>query len=246
MLTIDHGSDYEGNHCRKLIRLASEAMDAVQGLLLSVPRNKRANGCTDEEIRAFCGAYERLFQYFDKLSHYCYQPYGSITDSEMDSIRTKLVPAMDRLWRKLNKNVPPKVHAWQHLVHYLEALRGMKYHQESKIEVAHRIGKETELQFRSLAGSIKKKIKCALKYQANLMDEATKARQEEVKVSRARNLGEKSKATKAAKAEAAKKQKQADVNAVLNLPEIDGDFPSVLELTVRDRQNMAQAMNNVL
>jgi hypothetical protein len=153
----------------------------------------------------------------------------------MDSIRNKLVPYMDRLWRKLSRNVPPKVHVWQHLLEDLERFRGLKYHQESKIEVAHQVGKDTDQRFRSLAGSVERKIKCAMKYQANLSDPKTKAKQAEVHAIRARKTGEKSKQAKQQKLEAAKRNKTSHIASILDLPEIQGNFPSLLELTVIDR-----------
>jgi len=237
-----HGGDMVGPHCRKLMRCAGEAMDALLALLISVPREQRAAGCDDDEVTKYCEAFKRLFQYFDVLSHYCYQPYGSITDSEMHAIKTKLVPYMDRLWRKLSRNVQPKVHAWQHLVQDLDRLRGMKHHQEAKIEIAHQIGKRTELRFRALAGSIDKKIKCAMKHQANLDDPATRAMQEVVRISRARKLGEKTKARNQLKYEDSKRVKLDHLNSALALPEIEEDFPSLLELTITDRQ--AEATTN--
>jgi hypothetical protein len=234
-----HGGDYEGNYCRKMIRLAAETMDAIQGLLLSVPRNQRADGCTDSEIIKYCEAFKRLFQYFDVLSSYCYQPYGSVSDTELTDIR-KVAGLLDRLWRKLSRNVPPKVHAWQHLVNDLEKLRGMKYHQEAKLETAHQDGVKTELRFRAMAGSLEKKIKATVKYQANMTDPATKARQEEIHLARRRKLGDKSKANRELKAEDIKRQKQVHKNAILSLPEIDYFLPSMLELTVIDHLQRQQ------
>jgi hypothetical protein len=234
-----HGGDYEGNYCRKLIRLSDRVMEAVQGLLLSVPRNQRAEGCSDEEITKYCKAFTRLFQYFDLLSSYCYQPYGSITDIQMVDIR-KLGIFIDNLWRKLSRNVPPKVHTWQHLIEDLGRLRGMKSHQEAKLETAHQDGVKTDMRFRSLAGSIDKKIKCSVKYQANMTDPATKAKQEEVKASRARKLGAKSKADRQAKENEMKRQKQSHKTSILSLPEITDELPSMLELTVIDQLRKQQ------
>ena len=115
-----HGGDMEGNYARRLMKLAEEAMEAIQQLLLDIPRDERAPGCTDDEIRTYCGAFRGIFQYMDVLSHFCYQPYGSITDSEMVNVRL-LINKMDNLWRKLSANTPPKVHAWQHLADHLDS-----------------------------------------------------------------------------------------------------------------------------
>jgi hypothetical protein len=230
-----HGGDYEGNHCRKLIRMADEAMDAIEGLLLAVPLQQRAEGCTNEEVKRYCQAFKRLFQYFDLLSSYCYQPYMSITNSEMEDIK-RLGLYMDNLWRKLSKNVPPKVHVWQHLIEDLDRLRGLKSHQESKLETAHQDGVKLDLRFRAMAGgSLEKKIKCSMKYLENMKDPATKAKQEEVKRERARKLGDKSKASKDAKRAEAKRQRQDHKESILELPQIEGELPSMLELAIIDR-----------
>jgi len=56
-----HGGDFEGNHCRKLIRRANEVMDSIQQLLLDIPPEDRSDGCDDNEMRRHCAAYKRLF-----------------------------------------------------------------------------------------------------------------------------------------------------------------------------------------
>ena len=229
-----HGGDMEGNHCRRLVRLADKAMEAIQALLLSVPRNQRALGCTDNEIIKYCTAYKRLFQYFDLLSSYCYQPYGSIVDSEMANVR-KLGKLLDNLFRKLSRNVPPKVHVWQHLIEDLERLRGMKYHQESKIEAAHQHGVKADMRFRAMAGSIEKKMTASLKYQANMTDPATRAKQEEVSLARRRKLGDKAKAGRNDRDDNTKRQKETHKEEVLALPENKDELPTMLELAVIDQ-----------
>ena len=232
-----HGGDMEGNYCRKLMRLAEEAMDQVENLLLTVPQMQRAPGCSNDEINKYCRAFKRMFQYMDVLSHSCYQPFGTITDSELVNINA-LVVKMDRLWRKLSKNTPPKVHAWQHLASDLDRFRGLKYHNESKIEVSHQIGRQTELRFRSMAGSVEKKIKAASKFQANLQDPAMKARQQEINIKRSRNFGTKAKAAKQTKNAETKRAKLNHLQSIILLPEITDSFPSMLELlTVIDRKN---------
>ena len=59
-----------------------------------------------------------------------------MTDDEVEKA-CNCLDKMDRLWRKLSHNVPPKVHAWQHLKQDLTRLRGMKYHQETPVERVH-------------------------------------------------------------------------------------------------------------
>lgn len=217
-------------------------MEAIQTLLLDVPRDKRADGCSDGEITDFCQAYKRLLQYFDLLSSYCYRPYGSIVDSEMEDIR-RLVGMMDRLFRKLCRNVPPKVQGWQHLLEDLEKLRGMKWHQEAKIELAHQDGRrKTDLRFRAMKENVKKKIKYALQYQANMNDQATRAKQKEFRKARARKFTQQSIEARQGALDSKKRAKQFHAGELLGLPEINKDFPFVLELAVRDRLAIEQGM----
>lgn len=68
-----------------------------------------------------------------------------------------------------------------------------------------------------------------------MTDPFTKAKQAEVKKERARKFGEKSKASKLERIERKKRAKDFHAEDVLSLAEIDGDFHSMLELTVIDR-----------
>mgnify|MGYP000204837613 CR=1 FL=1 len=149
-----HGGDFEGNHCRKFMRNADAVMDSIEGLLLDVPEVDRS--ADNEEIRRHCCAFKRLFQHFDALIHCCQQAFGTLTNDDMANVR-KLVCLLDRLWRQMFETVPPKAHAWWHLIDDLERLRGLKHHQESKIEVSHQVGKPVDLLFRAV-NDIEKKI----------------------------------------------------------------------------------------
>lgn len=162
----------------------------------------------------------------------------------METVRD-VVGKMDGLWRRLAKNTPPKVHAWQHFVLDLERFRGLKQHHESKIEVSHQVGRKTDLRFRAMAGNINKRIQAASKYQANLRDPAMLARQAEIQQQRSRKLGSKAKAAKEMKIVEQKRCKQAHRDAVLDLPEITEDFPSVLQLTIVDRERAKQEATSV-
>ena len=73
-----------------------------------------------------------------------------------------------------------------------------------------------------------------------MTDPATKAKQEEVKASRARKLGAKSKADRQAKENEMKRQKQSHKTSILSLPEITDELPSMLELTVIDQLRKQQ------
>ena len=139
--------------------------------------------------------------------------------------------------KKTHTHTPPKVHAWQHLVLDLDRFRGLKYHNESKIEVSHQVGRQTELRFRAMAGSVEKKIKAASRFQANLQDPAMKARQQEIQQKRSRKFGTKATQAKQAREAQTKRSKLSHIQSILLLPEITESFPSMLELTIIDRKN---------
>ena len=219
-----HGGDFEGNHCRKFIRNAEKVMDDIQALLLEIPQEDRA--ADDYEIVRYCYAFQRLFQYFDLLIHFCQQSFGTLSDADMTDVRD-LVGKLDRLWRRLFSTVPPKAHAWHHLVVDLERLRGLKHHQESKIEVAHQIGKRIDLLFRGIT-DIDKKIQCALRYHHTQQAPTVRKAQEAVAQDRSRKR-------KAPSSSTADESNSNNVRHLLDLPEICSQFPDLLELAKQDR-----------
>ncbi|CAB9528574.1 expressed unknown protein [Seminavis robusta] len=74
-----------------------------------------------------------------------------------------------------------------------------------------------------------------MKFEANLTDDAVKATQKDIKKKRARNYSEKTKAKKGLADQRKKQQKVTSIEDILGLPEIEDEFPSVLELTIVDR-----------
>lgn len=230
-----HGGDFEGNHCRKFLRKANEVMNSIEGLLLAIPQSDRADGCDDDEIQRCCCAFKRLFQHFDLLVHYCQQPLGSLTDDDMADVR-KLVGMLDRLWRRLFQTVPPKAHAWWHLLVDLERLRGLKSHQESKIEVAHQVGKKIDLLFRAV-NDINKKIDASLAHQHTMNKASMQMIQATVKEKRSRKRN--------------REEGNDDSNGehhgrlqTLSLPEIDAFFPTLKELAKIDRMKELDTADN--
>ena len=235
-----HGGDMEGNSCRRLIRNAGEVMTAIESALLLVPRADRAKGCDDNEIGRYCQSYCRLFKYMDMISHYAWQPAGKLSDSDITKAK-KVVGMADRLWRRLHRNTPPKVHMWQHLIEDLERFRGLKFHNESPIEVAHQTSMKTDTRYKALAGgrSINKKIGCVSQYEANLKDPRVLAEQARIQKERARKLGEKSKANKELRQQEIKMRRLESIDSILDLPEIEYELPSFLDLLVVDRLAVA-------
>ena len=142
-----HGGDMEGNQCRRLMRDAVPIFAAIKQMVDEyidiIPLDEREGKADRNEVDMFQGAFQRLFQYMDLLSHYAYQPAGSLTDDDL-SDAAKAVNLAAMLWLNVMPTVPMKVHSWQHLLEDLRRFRGLKYHHESHIERAHQIGKKHE------------------------------------------------------------------------------------------------------
>ena len=140
-----HGGDMEGNQCRRLIRNATVAMNRVKDILLEsihgLSAEDQATRAPADEVLLFTSAFERLFQYMDVLSHYGYQPMGSMTNEDLIAAE-KVISSAATLWRNLMPTIPMKVHGWQHLLEDLKRFRGLKSHNEHGIERAHQIGKK--------------------------------------------------------------------------------------------------------
>ena len=233
-----HGGDFEGNHCRKFIREADAVMNDIEALLLGIPEVDRAPGCNNEEIQKHCRGCKRLFQHFDALIHCCHQPFGTLEDNDIVDVR-RLVNIMDRLWRRLLPTVPPKAYAWQHLVVDLDRFRGLKHHSESKIEVSQQVGRRVDLMFRSV-NDLDKKIESSLRCQHTLAKPSTLQIQQQVKASRSRK-----RTAVALNQEDGDGDRHGQMMALLNLPEIVDDFPSLDALVIADRKEEIEAdVNN--
>jgi hypothetical protein len=170
----------------------------------------------------FCSGFKRLFQYFDVVSHYCYQPYGSLTDDDI----ARLQVAVDRLvdlYLKLLPTCPMKLHMIAtHLIPHVKQFRGLKSHHESHIERAHQQGIRDRRRL-GVLGSFAKKTVSALKTAAT----ATKA--EVVAMVADTQRGRKRKAG-VLEGDAPGDGREAYLNSILALPVIVDEFPSLLEL----------------
>ena len=222
-----HGGDFEGNHCRKWVSNAHSVMESIEVLLLGIPSEERA--ADDQEIQKYCKAFKRLFQYFDALIHYCHQPFGTLTDVDMVDVR-KLVNLLDRLCRRIFETVPPKAHAWQHLLVDLDRLRGLKHHSESKIERAHQVGRRIDLMFRGVH-DVDKKIDCSLTFQHTDVKPSMTMVQQSVKKTRSRP-----KKRTADEMAADEEDNHRDIPALLLMDEIVDDFPCLFALAVVDKK----------
>jgi len=234
-----HGGDFEGNHCRKLMRQADSVMDSIQELLLGMPEADRAVGCDDDEVQKHCGAFKRLFQHMDGAIHCCNQPFGTLTNSDMADVRV-LIDKLDCLWREMFETVPPKAHAWQHLVDDLERFRGLKHHQESKTEVSHQIGRRIDLIFRS-ANDIDKKIDCSMRHQCMAEKASMKEIQAKAKTSRSRKRT-------ASVVDEEDNDRHTKLLLLLAMDDIIDNFPTLTQLGIASRKRQLELevhFNNV-
>jgi len=111
----------------------------------------------------------------------------------------------------------------------LERLRGLKHYQESKIEVAHQVGKRVDLMFCAV-NDTEKKIECSLRFQHTMEKASMRLIQEEAKdkQSRKRTTDE---------IEQHDNDRASQLLLLLMLPEIDDEFPTLLKLAVVGRKN---------
>jgi len=136
------------------------------------------------------------------------------------------------------ETVPPKAHAWWHLLEDLDRFRGLKHHSESKIEKSHQDGRRVDLLFWGV-NDVEKKIVASLRYQHTMAKPDMKMLQAKVKQSRKR------KATPAvAEEDDSDRDRHAGILLLLSLPEIDDEFPSLTELAVAGRKAVVNDNNN--
>ena len=225
-----HGGDLEGNQCRLLVSEAPHIMKRIKDLLLahihSLPPAERVKVATPEEVERYCAGFERLFQYMDLIAHYCYQPYGSMTNADVEDAK-KAIKLATRMWQRLMPTIPMKVHAWQHLMDDLEKYRGLKSHHEQEIERAHQDGKKHERRFASLR-DFKKKTEAGLRLNLTAVSAGVQAMVADTDAkSKARRGGRKRKAD----AISAEEEDRADyLKSILQLPPLTSHFESLHEL----------------
>jgi hypothetical protein len=224
-----HGGDMEGNQCRRLMTEAPKVMAAVEQIILDqlngLESEEKARRADEDEVKLFCKGFQYIFQHMDLLSHFAYQPSGTLTDADMVDVR-KCVDRLTKLWLKLMPTVPVKVHSWQHLVEDLERLRGMKEYDDSGIEVYHQVMKKHHRRVGNL-GNFEKKIKSILKSEATSGKRQVQEAEAMVEANRKRN--------KKTRLDSRKQQNKANrseyLKSILELPPIQQEFPTLDELS---------------
>jgi len=228
-----HGGDMEGNECRRLLRHATAAMARVRDLLLafidSLPEAEQKKRAQPNEIRLFTSAFERVFQCMDVMSHYGYQPMGSLSDNDLISVERVIVSAA-RLWRNLMPTTPMKVHGWQHLLEDLKRFRGLKSHNEHAIERAHQTGKKHDKRLACLR-ELKKKHMNILRHNETSKSHAVAAMDADTETKRKKRKS-------ANPTESAEKGEERSkcIRDVVNLPEFQQDIPTLIDLAKATKQ----------
>ena len=90
-VSVYHGGALEGNQARRLLRSIVDIMARIKPVFIEFlstlspsERNERAD---KDELDLYCGGFQRLFQYMDLISHFCYQPFGSMSDADVNSAK---------------------------------------------------------------------------------------------------------------------------------------------------------------
>jgi hypothetical protein len=238
-----HGGDMEGNQCRNLVRNAPKIMMEVKDILLkhrdSLGPEEKSRRASCQEIEVYCRGFERLFQYMDLISHYCYQPYGSMTDADVQDAK-RAIDLGTSMWHRLMPTIPMKVHVWHHLKDDLEKYRGLASHHEQHIERAHQVGKKNERRLGAVKDFQKKTI-VILKHNCTTESAGVRAQAADAeKQSKAR--GRKRKRVKI-DVDEAKAERTNYLKSILQLPELTDCFHTLRELqlvTYHQRRQRAE------
>jgi hypothetical protein len=214
------------------MKQAPAVMHAVKDIVLEhlaaeAERGADVSHLADEaEVALFCTGFQRLFQYFDVVSHYCYRPFGSLTDNDL----VKLELGVDRLvdlYLKLLPTCPMKLHMIAvHLVPHMKQFRGLKSHHESHIERAHQQGIRDRRRL-GVLGSYERKTISALKTKATANKTEVVAMAEDTQAKRKRKAVV---LEGGGTEEERRRRRQEYFDSVLDLPSIVDEFPSLLEL----------------
>ena len=134
-----HGGDFLGGGLREAMKKSKPIMDVG----LEVVKEEEDAKADEAEINHYFLGNTIQFQLFGLMSSMCYQPYGSLTDEDMETAK-RIVTLFNKMWRLMFPSVPPKTHMWDHLLENLELTRGMKFHNKNPVEVEHQIGTTLE------------------------------------------------------------------------------------------------------
>jgi len=148
---------------------------------------------------------------------------------------------LTKLWHRLMPTIPMKVHAWQHLLEDLKKYRGMKSHGEQQIEREHQKGKKHDKRLKCFFRDFEKKTMNILRHNATADSAQVQAMQEDTEAKRIRKkkkrkLEELEEGTIAIASSGRRNSRRHSITRVaylaliLELPPIQDDFPSLLEL----------------
>ena len=224
-----HGGDMEGNECRRLLRNAEIIMEDIKSILVAhlgqLPDDEKERRADQAEVELFCAGFTRLFQYMDLISHYCYQPYGSMSDADVENSE-KAITLASELWLLLMPTIPMKIHAWQHLKEDLRQYKGMKSHNEQQIERTHQDGKKHDRRLWCFR-DFEKKTNNILRHAATVDTAEVQAKLKETEDAR---LKRKRKIDLVHAEEAQQVERVEYLKSITQLPPFNTKFPGLLQL----------------
>ena len=227
--SVYHGGALEGNQARTLLRRAPAVMERIKTMLLEhlngiEDPEDRIRRATAEEVDLFLNGFERLFQYMDVIVHYGYQPFGSMSDSDVSKAQ-EAIRLATLLWYKLMPTIPMKVHTWQHLAEDFQQYRGLKSHTDEPIERSHQAGKKDDHRLHAIR-NFELKTTCVLKSRATMGQKEVK---EMMKDTEAQRKKRKLPPEQAGESQSATARRNY-LDTILRLAPLECDFPSMLEL----------------
>jgi hypothetical protein len=235
-----HGGALEGNQARTLLQKAPEVMARLEEMLLehldSLPAEERSKRSSIEEVGLFVMGFQRLLQYMDLIAHYCYQPFGSMSDSDVEDAKNAIRMGT-LLWHKLMPTIPMKVHAWQHLAEDLAKYRGMKAHNEEQMERCHQTGLKDEHRLHAVR-NFEVKTNSILSSRATVVQQGVQDMLEDTEAKR-----KKRKRALETKASVQQRVRKEYLESILLLPSIEDDFPSMLELNVALQRKLSAELH---
>jgi hypothetical protein len=189
-----HGGEYNGKAVQKLMTCAASIMkDCCDFIISEVPHQERV---PDDEVIDWTKKYGDIILLFDKIFSLARSPTGSLSDGEIELLRTKISTAM-RAWRKLDFSITPKCHALEdHLLEQLlkvengKILRGIGEFTEDFVEQSHQFGFKEEGRTRGLKDHAAKAVSHS-NWEERGLNPAVQAKHEEIRnlITRKRKIG---------------------------------------------------------
>jgi hypothetical protein len=136
------GGDLQGEAVRRLMKKRESIMEGLRELILSLPEDQKF--LDDLKVFDMLNAYERLLGHFDGLFSICRVKRFQITNDQLTNAGKHCLQIL-LLWRALGLSVTVKLHIIEdHVMDYLNKVKGIGDLTEDEGERAHQIGKGNE------------------------------------------------------------------------------------------------------